>query len=106
MKIDGSDLRSQLSVYRTAQSQGNGIEKSKNDASGNSGTLQDRVAFSDQGRLVLEAQRAIVFIPDVRETLVSEVRNDLENGNYVFDNQRSAEGILKESMVNEAALYY
>lgn len=105
MQINGSDLKSQLSVYKTTQSQGNNIEKDKNVSSDNSGALQDRVAFSDQGRLVLEAQRAILFIPDVRETLVSDVQNDLENGTYVFDNQRSAEGILRESMVNEAALY-
>ena len=106
MKINGTGLQSQLSVYKTAQVQGNKIEKSKTGYAAASGAQQDRVALSDQGRLVADAQRAVAFIPDVRESLVTEVRNDLESGTYVFDNERSAEGILRESMVNEAALYY
>jgi negative regulator of flagellin synthesis FlgM len=106
MKINGTVLQSQLSVYKTAQVQGNKIEKSNVGYAAASGAHQDRVALSDQGRLVADAQRAVAFIPDVRDSLVTGVRNDLANGTYVYDNQRSAEGILRESMVNEAALYY
>ncbi|WP_419660592.1 FlgM: predicted flagellar biosynthesis anti-sigma factor [Desulfosarcina variabilis str. Montpellier] len=106
MKINGTDLQSQLSVYKTAQLQGNKIETAKTTTANAAGAQQDRVALSEQGRMIADAQRAVAFIPDVRESLVSEVRNDLESGSYVFDNQRSAEGILKESMVNEAAMSF
>lgn len=106
MKINGTGLQSQLSVYKTAQVQGNKIEAGKIANAKPTGAQQDRVALSDQGRMLADAQRAVAFIPDTRESLVTEVRNHLGNGSYVFDNQRSAEGILKESMVNEAALYY
>ncbi len=105
MEINGADLRSQLGVYKTAQGQANTIEKNKDGNVKAFGVHQDRVALSDQGQLVAEAQRAVVYIPDVRDNLVTEVRNDLENGTYAFDNQRSAEGLLRESLVNEAALY-
>lgn len=107
MKINGTALQSQLSIYQTTQVQGNKIETGKMaNANAAAGTQQDRVALSDHGRMIADAQRAVAFIPDVRESLVTEVRNDLESGSYVFDNQRSAEGILKESMVNEAAMFY
>lgn len=106
MKINGAGLPSPLGVYKTAQVQGNKLESGRIGNANTTGAGQDRVALSGQGRMIADAQRAVAFLPDVRESLVSEVRNDLESGTYVFDNQRSAEGILKESMVNEAAMYY
>ena len=107
MKINGTALQSQLSIYQTTQVQGNKTETGKMaNANAAVGAQQDRVALSEQGRMIADAQRAVAFIPDVRESLITEVRNDLQSGSYVFDNQRSAEGILKESMVNEAAMYY
>lgn len=106
MKINGTDLRSRLSVYKAEQAQGTNLEAVKTGKRGVSAAQQDRVALSEQGRLIADAQRAVAFIPDVRASLVSEVKNEVDNGTYVFDNQRSAEGILRESMVNQAALYY
>jgi negative regulator of flagellin synthesis FlgM len=106
MKINGTDLRSRLSVYKTEQAQGTKLEAVKTGKTGVSAAQQDRVALSEQGRLIADAQRAVAFIPDVRASLVSEVKNEVDNGTYVFDHQRSAEGILRESMVNQAALYY
>jgi len=106
MKINNTGLQSRLSVYKTAQVQGSNLETVKTGNTGTTSARQDRVALSERGQLIADAQRAVAFIPDVRESLVSEVRNDLQNGTYVFDNQRSAEGILRESMVNQAALYY
>jgi flagellar biosynthesis anti-sigma factor FlgM len=106
MKINGTDLPTQLGVYKTAQVQGFGQEPSKIGNTTTFGAQQDRVALSEQGQMIADAQRTVAFIPDVRESLVTEVQTDLENGTYVFDNERSAEGILRESMVNEAALYF
>jgi anti-sigma28 factor (negative regulator of flagellin synthesis) len=54
--------------------------------------------------LIADAQRAVAFVPDVRESLVSRIQNDMQNGTYVVDNQKAAEGLLRESMVNQAAL--
>jgi negative regulator of flagellin synthesis FlgM len=106
MKINGTDLQSQLSVYKTAHVQGTKLETVKTGNTGATAAQQDRVALSEQGRLIADAQRAVAFIPDVRASLVSEVKNEVQDGTYIFDNQRSAEGILRESMVNQAALYY
>jgi hypothetical protein len=41
---------------------------------------QDRVALSNRGQSIADAQRAMASVPDVRESLVSQIQNDLQNG--------------------------
>jgi flagellar biosynthesis anti-sigma factor FlgM len=104
MKISGSDLQSKLNVYQIAQVQGKKLEAEKSDTREAPAPQQDMVAFSGRGQSVADAQRAMASVPDVREPLVSQIQTDLQNGSYVFDNQKAAEGILRESMVNQAAM--
>ena len=106
MKINSTGPQTQLGVYNIAQMQGAKLEAAKTGNTGATAVQQDRVALSEQGRLIADAQQAVALIPDVRTSLVSEVKNEVENGTYIFDNQLSAEGLLRESMVNQAALYY
>ncbi len=104
MKINGSDLQSKLNVYQTAQVQGENREAGKSEKSGSPIRLQDRVALSGRGRLIADAQRTLASVPDVREPLISQIRTELQNGSYKVDHQKAAEGILRESMVNQAAM--
>jgi flagellar biosynthesis anti-sigma factor FlgM len=104
MKINGTDLQSALSVYQTAQTRSKPAQVNGAETNATPTAHQDRLALSERGRSIADAQRAIASVPDVRTALVSEIRNDLQNGTYVVDSQRAAEGILKESMVNEAAM--
>ncbi len=104
MEIKGSHIQSKLNVYQTAQVLRINKDTANTHKTETSTPQQDRVAFSDRGRSIADAQRAMAALPDVRETLVSQIRNDLLNGTYVVDNQKAAEGILRESMVNQAAL--
>ena len=46
----------------------------------------------------------MAFVPDIRESLVVQIQTDLKKGAYIFDYQKAAEGILRESMVNQAAM--
>ena len=102
MKINGTHLPPKLSVYQTVRVQGQSANTRKYGAS----TLQqDRVALSEQGRLIADAQLAAKELPDIRETLVTQIQNELDSGSYVFDNYKTAEGILRESMVNQAAMF-
>jgi negative regulator of flagellin synthesis FlgM len=104
MQINGSDLQAKLNVYQTHQSEARQSEGKPAEAAPTSSPQQDRVALSHQGQSIAEAQRAITAIPDVRESLVDRIRNDLQSGAYVVDNQKAAEGMLRESLVNQAAL--
>ena len=104
MEIKGSDIQSKLNVYQSSQMQRKSLETTKSKIPGASTPQQDRVALSNRGQSIADAQRAMASVPEVRESLVSQIQNDLRNGNYVIDNQKAAEGILRESMVNQAAL--
>lgn len=104
MKIEGSELQSKLSVYKTTHVQGNSHDETKSEQRESRAVQQDRVDFSDRGRLMADAQRAIASVPDVRESLVSQIKADVENGTYKVDNQKAAEGMLKEAWTNLAAL--
>lgn len=104
MEIKGSHIQPKLSVYQGAQALGKNEDTLKSEKPDASAPQLDRVALSGRGRAIADAQRAMVAVPDVRDALVSQIRNNLLDGTYVFDNQRAAEGILRESMVNQAAL--
>lgn len=104
MEIKGTHIQSKLSVYQSAQVQGKNKDTVKSGKPEVSTAQQDRVALSGRGRSIADAQRAMADVPDVREPLVFQIQTDLQNGTYVFDNQKAAEGILRESMINQAAL--
>jgi negative regulator of flagellin synthesis FlgM len=104
MKINGSDPHSKLGVYQAAR-----VQKMPAEASGAKHSTidlswMDRVELSDQGQLVADAQRAIADIPDVRQPLVSRIQNDIQSGAYTVDAMAVAEGMLRESLVNQAAM--
>ena len=104
MEIKGSHIQSKLNVYQSAQVLGKNKDTVNSEKPEAPTRLQDRVALSGRGRSIADAQRAMASDPDVRESLVSQIRNDLQHGTYVVDNQKAAAGILRESMVNQAAL--
>jgi flagellar biosynthesis anti-sigma factor FlgM len=104
MEIKGSDIQSKLNVYQSAQMQRKSLDTTKSEKPEAPTPQQDRVALSNRGQSIADAQRAMASVPDVRESLVSQLQNDLQNGTYVIDNQKAAEGILRESMVNQAAM--
>ena len=104
MKINGTDLQTQLNVYKNATAQGDQQEPKRSEASSEPISLQDRVALSGRGKMIADAQRAVSTIPDVREDLVAKIQAEVQNGTYKVDSEKAAEGILKESMTNLAAL--
>jgi flagellar biosynthesis anti-sigma factor FlgM len=104
MKINGTDLQSALNVYQSTQARAKQPQTDRSQAPRETAVQQDRLDLSQQGRAIADAQRAITAIPDVRESLVEEIRNEVENGTYTVDHQMAAEGILRESMVNQAAM--
>ncbi len=104
MKINDSDLQAKLTVYQTTQVQGKPPEATSSQKPETAAPQQDRVALTERGRSIADAQRAMASVPDVRESLVARIQSELQNGTYVVDNQKAAEGILREAMVNQAAM--
>jgi len=104
MKINGTDLQTQLNVYKNASSQGNAQETKQPEQSSSPISLQDRVQLSGKGKMIADAQKAVSSIPDVREELVAKLQAEVQNGTYKVDSEKAAEGILRESMMNLAAM--
>ena len=59
MKINTSDLQTQLSVYRTTQVQGNSQDPAAAGKREDISPQQDRVALSAKGRMIADAQRVV-----------------------------------------------
>jgi flagellar biosynthesis anti-sigma factor FlgM len=106
MKINGSELQAQLNVYKNANAnaQGDNQEAKKTEQQTTPISLQDRVQLSGRGKMIAEAQKAVSSVPDVREELVAKIQTEVQNGTYKVDSEKAAEGILKESMTNLAAM--
>jgi flagellar biosynthesis anti-sigma factor FlgM len=104
MKIDANDLQTHLNVYKMTHVQGNDLDTTRSEKRETATAQQDRVDFSERGRLIAEAQQSIASVPDIRESLVSRIQAQLEDGTYTVDSQKAAEGILRESMTNLAAM--
>lgn len=104
MKINGSELQSKLTVYQTAQMQEQNHQSTRSQTTHDRVSEQEKVVISDRGRLISDVQRAVAEVPDVRESLVARIQAELDKGTYRFDFQQAAENLLKESMVNQAAL--
>jgi flagellar biosynthesis anti-sigma factor FlgM len=64
-------------------------------AAGSAGAKADGVLLSDQARAVARAQAAVRSAPDVREQLVSELREQIRNGTYRIDDEAIVNRILE-----------
>ena len=60
----------------------------------------DTVVISDAAKRVQEARAQLDDIPDVREDKVAELRNQIQNGTYQVDAEKTADKLLKEHLRN------
>ena len=58
----------------------------------------DTVVISDAAKRVQDARTQLDEIPDVREDKVAELRNQIQNGTYKVDAEKTAEKLLKEQL--------
>ena len=60
----------------------------------------DTVVISDAAKRIQEARTQLDEIPDVREDKVAELRNQIQNGTYQVDAEKTADKLLKEHLRN------
>jgi len=65
-----------------------------------SATKTDTVVISDAAKRIQEARAKLDDIPDVREEKVADLRNQIQNGTYQADADKTAEKLLKEQLGN------
>ena len=65
-----------------------------------SATKTDTVVISDAAKRIQEARAKLDDIPDVREEKVADLRNQIQNGTYQADADKTADKLLKEQLGN------
>ena len=65
-----------------------------------SATKTDTVVISDAAKRIQEARAKLDDIPDVREEKVADLRNQIQNGTYQADAEKTADKLLKEQLGN------
>ncbi len=82
-------------------------EKDKVDAASEQPEQQqnksDTVELSNAAKDIQEAQKQLEAIPDVREDKVAELKEQIENGTYEIDEQKIADKMLTDSLLNDLA---
>lgn len=99
MNIDrlNQNLASGAYTKRTGRA-GDAGSAGASSASGRSaGAKSDGILLSDQARAVARAQAAVRAAPDVREQLVAELREQIQNGTYQIDDEAVVNRILEGS---------
>ena len=66
-------------------------------------TKADTVELSNAAKNLQEAQKQLEAIPDVREDKVAELKEQVEKGTYEIDEQKIADKMLKEALLNDLA---
>lgn len=68
-----------------------GAQSVESDSSSN-----DRVSLSSEGRLRTEAWQSAMNAPDMRESKIASVRNQIADGSYVINTKNIAQRLLAE----------
>lgn len=63
-----------------------------------SATKTDTVVISDAAKRIQEARAQLDKLPDVREDKVADLRNQIQNGTYQADAEKTAGKLLKEHL--------
>ena len=64
-------------------------------------TKADTVVLSDMAKKVQEAQKQLKAMPDVREDKVAQLKEQIENGTYEINEEKIADKMLKDSLLND-----
>jgi negative regulator of flagellin synthesis FlgM len=62
---------------------------------------KDRVSLSPQARELLNAQRALAAIPDVRAEKVEAIKARIADGTYRIDSEQIAAKMIRESLSDD-----
>jgi negative regulator of flagellin synthesis FlgM len=61
------------------------------------GKSNDRVSLSPQARELMEAQRLLADMPDVREDKVREIKQRIDEGRYRIESETIAAQMIREA---------
>ncbi len=62
---------------------------------------EDKVVLSPRAKEIHEAKKILKSIPDIREEKVAGLKKSIKNGTYKIDQEKIADKMLKESLLDE-----
>ena len=62
---------------------------------------EDRVELSSIAKKILEAKKIVDSVADIREQKIADIKMQIENRTYQFNENKMASGLLKESLLND-----
>lgn len=89
---------SSLNVYRQQQTERAQGERGASPATPGAVSEGDSVSLSNEARLMAEANRTAQASPDIRQEKVDTLKAQVQSGTYKMDNERIAQGLLREDM--------
>jgi negative regulator of flagellin synthesis FlgM len=67
----------------------------------NGALKEDRVELSSAAKKILEAKKTVDSLPDIRKQKIADIKMQIENRTYQFNEKKMASGLLKESLLND-----
>ena len=66
-----------------------------------SAVKEDKVELSSTAKKIREAKKIIDSIPEIRDQKIAQIKTQIENGTYLFREEKMATNMLKESLIND-----
>ena len=100
MKISDQNASVNIDAYI------NQVKKNPNtapevDPAGHPQKKQDSVDLSQTAREIQAARKLLEEVPEVRTEKVAQLKAQIENGTYVVDNDKLAQKMISESLLND-----
>ncbi len=64
-------------------------------------TKKDRVDLSPEAKEIWQTERQFNTIPDAREKMIENLKNQIDSGTYTIDEEKIASEIIKEAILNK-----
>lgn len=98
MKIgEMKDMTSQVvQHYQRNINAGQSVEKQATTTQ----VTEEKVALSSQSRDLIQIKKAVEQLPEIREEVVRELRNQIEKGTYKIQSDKIAEKMVGESLID------
>lgn len=98
MKITGNGMKS-IETY-AAQAK-KGVDKARENGKSGSGQGSDRVEISKEAREIRSYMEALQKEPAIREDLVAEIKQKVQDGTYQPSTEKIVDGLIKEILLDK-----
>ena len=102
MEITNNNPFTRLDAYvKNIGKEKDRVQGSPGEAPKGGGLSEDTIALSPEAKQIQEAKKLLDSLPDIREDMVAEIKEQIEAGTYNIDSEKIAFRMIRESLLNE-----